>query len=243
MDREQLARECLKIEKSGGSVREYLANCGCISPWGTWYRLQREELHRQSWQIKDGKEGKDMGKITLEIKKKAVDVALQGGHPTTYLREQGVKNPSSTWYVIKKNLEKVDPITYAKVLAASKEEEEAIQAAPVTEGTAEPKIQLTIKPEEVSRIFNAVDEAAEKRKIKVEEVALKSEDVRITKPTNFDGFDITGLRTEYGEFHVSCNGYLFFGANDHDELEMPVDVWRKFASDLPRIMDILGIGA
>ena len=63
MNRQQLARECVEIEKAGGSVREYLASKGCISPWGTWYRLPKEELGRAECHITDGKGGDDMKKI------------------------------------------------------------------------------------------------------------------------------------------------------------------------------------
>ena len=228
MDREQLARECLKIEKAGCSVREYLRRPDCISPWGTWYRLQREELGRKLWQIQDGKGEEVMGKITLEQKKKAVEIALAGNDPCPYLKECGSEKPWVTWANIKRNLEYAEPETFRKLITQT-------EAMPVTEGTAEPKIQLTIPAEELT-------ETDSPRKIRKEDIALRKEDIRITMPTNFAGFDITGLRTGYGEFHVSCNGYLFFGANDHDELEMPVDVWRKFAADLPKIMEILGIG-
>ena len=76
MNREQLARECIRIEMAGGDVREFLKNSGCISPWGTWHRLQREELGRNPWQITDGKGSAEMQKVTLEQKKKAVEIAI-----------------------------------------------------------------------------------------------------------------------------------------------------------------------
>ena len=46
MDRELLAEECLEIERSGGDVLGHLAAVGCVSPWGTWFRLQKEQLGR-----------------------------------------------------------------------------------------------------------------------------------------------------------------------------------------------------
>lgn len=54
-------------------------------------------------------------------------------------------------------------------------------------------------------------------------------------------YEITGLRTSYGEFRISGNGYLFFGSNEKDEVEMPVELWQKFAKDLPQVMAILGV--
>lgn len=116
MDRAELARACVEVEKAGGSVREFLAEHGCISPWGTWYRLQKEELHRKEGQITDGKGRVNMArKITLEQKKKVVQIAIEGGDPLEYLRQLGSKNPSGLWWTIKNDLKAADPELYAKI--------------------------------------------------------------------------------------------------------------------------------
>ena len=48
----------------------------------------------------------DMGKhrLTLEQKKKAVEIANQGGNQLEYLKKCGAKNPSAAWVYIKKTL-------------------------------------------------------------------------------------------------------------------------------------------
>ena len=116
MNRHELAEECVLIEEAGESVRDYLASCGCISPWGTWYRLQKEELHRKDWQITDGRGGKRMGsKLTLEQKKKAVEIAIGGGNPLKYLKSIGLSNPSASWMLIRKKLKDADPEKYAQL--------------------------------------------------------------------------------------------------------------------------------
>ena len=116
MNRHELAEECVLIEEAGESVREYLASCGCISPWGTWYRLQKEELHRKDWQITDGRGGKRMGsKLTLEQKKKAVEIAIDGGNQLKYLKSIGLSNPSASWILIRKKLKTADPEKYAQL--------------------------------------------------------------------------------------------------------------------------------
>lgn len=117
MDRAELAKECVAVEKAGGSVREFLAEHGCISPWGTWYRLQKEELHRSESQITSGKGdvNKLSRKITLEQKKKAVQVAIEGGDVLEYLRQLGSKNPSGLWWTIKNDVKAADPELYAKI--------------------------------------------------------------------------------------------------------------------------------
>lgn len=117
MDRAELARECVAVERAGGSVREFLSEHGCISPWGTWYRLQKEELHRSESQITLGKgdENKLSRKITLEQKKKAVQIAIEGGDVLEYLRKLGSKNPSGLWWTIKNDVKAADPELYAKI--------------------------------------------------------------------------------------------------------------------------------
>ena len=59
MDRHQLALECQEVERLGGSVRDFLRGRGAVSPWGTWYRLQIEELGRKNAQITEGVEKRD----------------------------------------------------------------------------------------------------------------------------------------------------------------------------------------
>jgi len=115
MDRSVLAQECVEVERAGGSVRDYLRERGFISPWGTWYRLQKEELHRKEHEITYGRENTMATRVSLEQKKKAVQIALDGGNPFDFLRDCGSKEPAGLWWTIKQNLKKVDPDTYAKL--------------------------------------------------------------------------------------------------------------------------------
>lgn len=226
-DREELARCCLEVEQAGGNVLTFLKECGYVSTWGTWYRLQIEQLGRKKELVAGGRGEDTMGKITLEQKKKAVAIAMEGGDVLGFLKKCGSKNPSAHWYVIKKNLKEADPMGW-ELLSRVKEDKPVTCCAPSTregvevpddvpeEEPEKPEVVLTIKSEDLTRVSS------------------------ITKPVNYDGFEITGLKTDYGRFQVSNNGYLFFGA-DQDELEMPLEIWRKFAEDLPRVMVILGI--
>lgn len=139
MDREQLAGVCVRIEKAGGNVLEYLREKGCISPWGTWYRMQIEQLGRKGCEITDGKGRDDMRKMTLEMKKKAVEIAISGGDPLKYLEGCGSKNPSAHWYYIKKALKEKDPDQYAQIPgAAEKKEEQEARATAQAEDTGIP---------------------------------------------------------------------------------------------------------
>ena len=115
-DRGQLARECAEIEKRGGCVRDYLRERGCVSPWGTWHRLQKEELGRSDAQITDGKgKGMKQPKITEEQKNEAARIAIEGGDPREYLKECGSTNADVMWWNIKRKIREEDPEKYAKL--------------------------------------------------------------------------------------------------------------------------------
>ena len=56
-----------------------------------------------------------MTKITLEQKKKALELAIIGENPLPYLKKCGSNAPDKTWYAIKAALKEKDPETYAKI--------------------------------------------------------------------------------------------------------------------------------
>lgn len=117
MDRELLAQECLEIEKRGGDVLGYLKERGCISPWGTWHRLQKEQLGRKNYQITKGKGEKNMARpmLTDEDRREAVRIAIEGGNPYEFMRSKGIKCPEASWHWTKKLLKENDPDTFAKL--------------------------------------------------------------------------------------------------------------------------------
>ena len=229
MNRERLARECLEIERAGGSVREYLRSCGCVSPWGTWFRLQKEELGRKEWQITDGKGGDDMKKIALADKKKAVEIAIAGGDPLLYLRECGSKNPANAWYVIKKNLEKADPETYARLpdLRKAKEEPEETEADNPVDVTSKP-MMVEVREEDFGYTADAV----------------KSSPKSATKPVNYGGFDVLSVR-EPETGNTFCydprGGVMEWRTEAGDEVIMHPDHWRNLAEKIPQVLEIFGI--
>ena len=235
MNRELLARKCVQIEKAGGSVREYLQSCGCISPWGTWFRLQREELGRKKCQITDGKGGAEMRKITLADKKKAVEIAISGGNPLPYLKGCGSKNPSAAWFAIKSTLKETDPETYGKLpdLRKVKEEpEETAEKGPVT----------------VADAMAGIKDAADEFFGECREMGLTAQademNIADEKPAGFGLFNVLSIRdTETGEtfsYDPKC-GVMEWRTEAGDEVIMHPDHWRGLAEKLPRVLQILGI--
>ena len=111
MDRRRVALECLEVERLGYSVLDFLREQGAISPWGTWWRLQVEELGRARYQIRNGKENKMAKKniLTPEVRTDAEKMIAEGRDPKTiqiYLADHGSKNPSAHLYAIKNGMKK-----------------------------------------------------------------------------------------------------------------------------------------
>ena len=246
MNREDLAEQCRGIERDGLSVLVYLRFRGCISPWGTWFRLQKEELGRKDWQITDGKGQEGMKKITLENKKKAVEIALCGGNPLEYLKSIGSANPSASWYYIKKSLQEADPGKYALLTGAKpeteekKEENEMTCCAPSTrkgvevpdevpkeEDPVKPEVVLTIKSEDLTRAIDETPHASS-----------------ITKPVNYDGFEVMALKSPDTGFRFVSDpryGMMTWNTVSGDEVSLTAEEWHKMADELPKALQIFGI--
>ena len=111
MDRRRVALDCLEVERLGYSVLDFLREQGAISPWGTWWRLQVEELGRARYQIRDGKENKMAKKnvLTPQVREEAESMIEAGEDPKEiqrYLAEHGSKNPSAHIYAIRNSMKK-----------------------------------------------------------------------------------------------------------------------------------------
>ena len=210
-DRMQLAKECAEVEKLGGSVRDYLTCCGCISPWGTWYRLQKEELGRKEDKITDGKGGDDVRKLTLEDKKKAVQIAMEGGNPLKFLKDFGVGNPSATWLYIKKCLKARDPEQYEQMVKAMEPEEPAKDDKPV----AKDEKPVILKPEILEKI--AEETVAE------------------------DDISVYGVHTAVGDFMAAGGKLCWYVGDPNEAVNFPVEKWKSLMGVLPRVMKMMGL--
>lgn len=225
MDRRRIARECLEIEKAGCSVREFLHGLGCISPWGTWYRLQREELGRKLWQIEDGKGEMVMANITPEQREEAINIAMAGSDPIAYLKECGSANPGVAWHNIKRCLEKDEPERFCQLMDKS----------------AEPKIDLTIRSEDLAE---KPKKEKKPRKIQAEDVSKKPEPVMAEAGTVFfESLAVSALRDDtVGEFYFDTKYMtLDWRAPDGTEVSLTAKTWHQVLEKLPAVMKILGI--
>ena len=237
MDRERLARECLAIEKAGCSVREFLHGYGCISPWGTWYRLQREELGRKLWEIQDGKGEMVMANITPEQREEAIEMAMAGKSPLPYLKECGCVKPGVAWHNIKRFMEKDEPERFAQLMAVS--------AKALDDSLKEYAQEETQKVETAIRTAEEAEKPKKTRKIRAEDIAKapKAEEVAVSAPVFCETLQVAAVRDEQiGEFYFDTKyRTLDWRAPDGTEVSILPQTWHMVAEKLPQIMKILGI--
>ena len=238
-DRRQMALACLEIERAGLSVLDFLQDLGAVSPWGTWWRLQVEELGRERYQIRDGKGVIEMRKLTLENKKKAVEIALGGGNPLDYLKACGAGNPSASWTYIKKCLQEKDPEQYAQLMAVPKNEKKAEPVADQLAGFEpyEPK-----KAEEVTfqgKVYEKA-EKAEQKAPKTEQKAEKTSGKR-RKADQKQSFKIREAEGAAGVWSRPDNDWIRFQKDNVTTIKMRADEWMILAAELPHVLKLFGM--
>lgn len=230
-DQRELALQCLEVEDAGGSVIEFLKGLGFISASATWQRLQLNELGRLPSKLRDGKENVNMGKLTLEDKKKAVQIAVDGGNPLEYIRSCGVKNAAEAWGKIKRVVKETDPEAFEKIPKRLPNPKNSIVIDT-------PKGKMEITPEKISQMSQ--------EEVSYANVAMMSELVKrtINGAVNYDGFTVRAVQGVYGRYFydkTSMGEYIDFENNDGDELSMTVDNWRMFVAELKHAAAVLGV--
>ena len=177
-------------------------------------------------------------KVALEDKKKAVEIALAGGDPLKYLKDHGAGNAWSMWYGIKENLKVREPETYRKLPDLR------------LKGNSRKKPE-TEKAEEAPTLADAMTgmkEATDDFFGKCEEMGLKMdnpEKSKITKPVNYDGFNVRAVEGKFGSYHFQEIGGKqwidYENKEGADELSMTVDQWRGFMAEIREAARVLGV--
>ena len=269
-DRLAVLKDLMDAVKDGRNAYDYL-RVGYTDPKDTLRRLRitakKEAPEIYQWMEQNGlldmrKEHSGKGvdkvskhKLTREQKEKAVDIAIQGGDPLEYLKKCGAKNPSAAWWYIKKTLAEKNP----KLLEQIPEKpgtvlDEKGQAVPAPENPkGGPKVEIAEKlPPE------AVAEVPEKKHV----IVVPHDDIEgavnylkkaekdfhiIDKPLNFDGFRVTAINGEFGEYNVGMNPvskenwFEFESLDKKTRISMYRDDLAAFVEELTRAAQILGV--
>lgn len=189
------------------------------------YRLPGSNSFFCSWRClrADEKRGRDkkmsgMKKmITPEMEKKAVQIAIDGGDPRPYLRDEcGSRNPVAMWGHIRAKVRDQDPETFLKLPGSLKSAR--------TEAKAEPKAE----PKE------AKSEPADAGKLP-----------KITKPVSYAGLEVSAVRDpNLGEFYRDHDhNCVDWRTGMGEEVRLSVEGWKIMAERLAKILQVLGVSA
>ena len=106
------------------------------------WAYKRGEKYFCTWTCLRTFEKNDKGANEVKLSEKssaAIRVAMAGGDPLAYLKEQGSKYPSAAWYSIKAQLKEKDPDLLQKVLDAQKAPKPVETVKTVSVESEEPK--------------------------------------------------------------------------------------------------------
>lgn len=200
--------------------------CYCIDLFRDMNLIKQVELERRQRKV---------GKLTLEIKKKAVQTAIDGGDPIKYLADCGYTAPDKMWCYIKAQLKEKDPETFAKIPDRRKVKKAEIPE-PVSGGEWE-KVETPEDPVKLTGPIKIEEVPAEPEKVDLLEASEKIS----CMPEKYIGYKVRAIEGEFGIFtYVKRQDMLYMETMDGDEIGMSPVQWRIFLKKMPEVMQILG---
>ena len=184
-------------------------------------------------------------KVTLEHKKKAVEIALAGGDPLRYLSLHGAGTAPAMWYTIKQNLKETDPEKFNKLPDLRKkvqEHETVVKDGVEYEKAEEPTLAdaMTGMKDAADKFFGACDAMG----LKTDELKMQLKQ-SVWHPVNYDGMmirEVEGLFGRYRRTDIGNATYIDYKSKDGaDVLSMTVEHWKAFIVEIRNAGRILGV--
>ena len=210
-------------------------------------------------------------KLTREQKEKAVKIALEGGDYLEHLKKCGAKNPSAAWWYIKKTLAKSNPKLLAEVMKKTGEVEtvkapevvatveiaEKLPPEAVAEVPERPeanrmkvtelektddgvKFVVSVPPERAEQMDKVIKELMDPENDRLG-LSLYKDAQRITKPLNYDGFKVTAINGEFGEYRMEGTKLYFHNQNRIMCFDVDIEEMSEFIDEITRAAQILGV--
>ena len=204
--------------------------------------MQREELGRKPHQITEGKGSENMArKITLAQKKRAVEIALNGGNPLPYLKQCGSERPDGLWYTIKQDLKKADPAAYERLpkRCGEKKPEKLAEEELEEELLCEPVVP-DYEPEKAEAVVENKETVVEKPETVVENKAETVEKAETAAEPETDPFIVTAVEGKFGEYHFDAeNNFIGWKPMEGPIICMSAEKWHKFIDEILKAMQKL----
>ena len=206
------------------------------------------------------KETMKRNKLTLEQKKKAMEIYQAGGDATGYLKECGQKNPSAALVYLKKSMEKKGKATVETAVALPAEARPK-KPVPVNGGEWE-KPETPETPEEptLADAMKGMQDAADKFFVACEEAGIRTapevpasidlESGKVTtermeQPALTGSFRIRTVEGRFGTYDVYTDKegtQMFSFSNEKgDEVQMSGAKWKDWLGEVGQAAQILGV--
>lgn len=194
---------------------------------------------------KKEQEGDKQVKVSPEQKKKAVELAINGGDPLKYLEEIGSTYAPSLWYLIKKDLKAKDPETYEKLPAkykpVAKKEKNPVET-PETPAVSSEYVKNAIMEIPQVKVDGALKiETNEPKKIEVvtEQKPLKPG----LRGLNNSDFTVSAIKhPQLGEFYYDQKfNSVDWRSPEGEEISLHPAMWKELYMIIPDVMGILGV--
>ena len=200
------------------------------------------------------KEPMKRNKLTLEQKKKAMEIYQAGGDATGYLKECGQKNPSAALVYLKKTMEKKTGKATVETAVALPAEARPKKPVPVNGGEWEtPETPEEPKEPTLADAMQGMKDAADRFFGQYCPEEKKEEQPEPEKHAPFK-YRTTGIQTEVGEFWVVREGKIKWvpGRLAKEDPVMQVmwpeaepalvpEMWRRFAEIIMDVLDLLEV--
>lgn len=199
--------------------------------WCSWRCLREAE-----------KEGKfSMKKLTLDNKKHAVKIAMDGGNPLEYIRMCGISNAADCWSKIKADLKEKDPEAWEKLpkrlpnpVMDKKKEAPADAVTKAALQHPERPIVAPISPV----VIHEPPETPEDVRV------LATKPVPVMTPVKHTDFEISAIRNSLGEFYFDKKyNAVDWRTIEGEEVSLSPTGWRELAETLPDVLAVLGVGS
>ena len=245
-------REISILHPESWAYKRKLGNVNIF--WCSWSCLREAE-----------KEGKfSMKKLTLDNKKHAVKIAMDGGNPLEYIRMCGISNAADCWSKIKADLKEKDPEAWEKlpkrlpnpvmdrkkeapadaVTKAALQHPERPIVAPVSPVVMEPveeKVADHLKGNETIEMPTAEEVIPKELQKHMKPGVLKKREKKFSLPSICNGFEVIGIRGQYGVYSANDEVNYFDFQPFGGELCMSPEEWHEQLDELKRAAKVLGV--
>lgn len=211
-------REISILHPESWAYKRKLGNVNIF--WCSWSCLREAE-----------KEGKfSMKKLTLDNKKHAVKIAMDGGNPLEYIRMCGISNAADCWSKIKADLKEKDPEAWEKLPKRLPN--------PVMDRNKEAPADAVTKAalQHPERPIVQID-----GQVIVEK--MMEQKPKITKPLAYDGYTVCCIESKtFGRFYWDRDhNHLDWTTGEGEEVSFTPQGWKMFLEELPKAAAILGV--